>query len=214
MSGGFLSRWSRLKRGEAPAPAPAEAAPPAAPALPPEELEARLAELPPIEEIGPETDVTRFLADWVPKALRDAALRKAWTSDPRIAGFVEVADFQWNWNVPGGAPGCGPLEPGFDAVAHVERLFADAHAPFLRGGEDSRDLESHVPASPADAAPQHGPPPERSSDGDAVADEGASPGEVAVSAGPAAEDGEGAVQQEAAPPRLRSRSRHGGALPG
>jgi hypothetical protein len=216
MSGGFLSRWSRLKRGEPPAavsPPPGEA-PPAGPELAPEELEARLAELPAIDEIGPATDVTKFFADWVPKALRDAALRKAWASDPRIAGFVEVADFQWNWNVPGGAPGCGPLEPGFDAVAHIEQLFARAHAPFASGPEaDVRDLASHVPQPRTDAAPQHEERAEGARPGAAGEEESSSPAESRVSPELAADVGVVAAQQAEPPPAAPRRRAHGGALP-
>jgi hypothetical protein len=216
MSGGFLSRWSRLKRGEPVAPPPPAEAPPAAPELTPEELEARLAELPPIEEIGPETDVTRFLADWVPKALRDAALRKAWTSDPRIAGFVEVADFQWNWNVPGGAPGCGPLEPGFDAVAHIEQLFARAHAPFVTQGPepDARGVESHVPSPSADAALQCEPSRDAAADPSAGGGAAPSSGGEAVCREIEADDASVATQHAERPTRAPMRRAHGGALPG
>ena len=80
----------------------AEALPPAAAALDAEEIAARLAELPALDEIDAATDVRPLLQDFVPAALRNAALRRAWALDPVISTHLDVArDYAWDFN--GGA---------------------------------------------------------------------------------------------------------------
>jgi hypothetical protein len=141
MSGSFLSRWSRRKQearrpehrpepvddeGRA-GPAPeAEAFPPAdqpaEPALSPEEL----AELPKIEELTAETDISAFLRKGVPDALRNAALRRMWLLDPAIRDFVgEARDYAYDWNTPGGVPGSGELPPGEDVQTMLRQVFGE-----------------------------------------------------------------------------------------
>jgi hypothetical protein len=117
---GFLARWSRRKRsaalkarereerGRAATRTPAET--PAAPAPPePEPAPVDPAALPPIESIGAETDIRAFLAAGVPAELKRAALRKAWSADPAISGFVGLSENSWDFNAPDGVPGFGPL---------------------------------------------------------------------------------------------------------
>ncbi|MDJ0390446.1 DUF3306 domain-containing protein [Roseomonas sp. E05] len=105
MSGeGFLSRWSRRKRGleaegpEAAAPAPeAQAVPP--------EPEFDPASLPSLESLGLESDFSAFLRPQVPAFLRQAALRRMWSLDPAIRDFTGPADYAWDFNAPDGVPG-------------------------------------------------------------------------------------------------------------
>ena len=223
-SDGFLSRWSRRKeearRAEAaPEPPPEEvsglplaegAGPAAAPELTPEEI----AQLPKVEELTADTDISGFLRRGVPESLRNAALRKMWTLDPAIRDFEGHArDYAYDWNVPGGVPGTGPLGPGDDVAAMARRVFGEAEpepAADQSGVEASRDRER--PASP---------------DGAAAAQQGTG-GEVPGSVPPRAESaseppsvkGEprtsfAAPQSknpEQSPPALISR-RHGGAKP-
>ena len=126
---GFLERWSQRKRAareaeavqelasEAePAAEPAEAAP----AEPEIEPEIDPATLPPIESIETGADIQAFLQKGVPKALRQAALRRLWSADPAIREFREVADYDWDFN----APGYGALLPKDDPKAVVEKLFS------------------------------------------------------------------------------------------
>jgi Protein of unknown function (DUF3306) len=142
----FLSRWSRRKR--AVAAEHAEASNPVAPeALPAEALPAETSDdasvarapdvpapaapkfdvdsLPPIDSIGANTDISLFLKPGVPSALRHAALRRAWTSDPVIRTFKGLAENDWDFNSPD-TPGFGPLDPGFDVEKMVAQLFGDA----------------------------------------------------------------------------------------
>jgi hypothetical protein len=78
--------------------------------------------LPSLDDITPEGDIAAFLERRIPVELQRLALRKAWASDPTISSFIEMAENQWDWNTPGGAPGWGPLDPGAD----LEMLLAQA----------------------------------------------------------------------------------------
>jgi hypothetical protein len=122
-SEGFLSRWSRLKSETSRAtgdpavePLADESSPngttdgpsrESATASPPPAVD--LASLPPVESIGPGTDIRAFLQAGVPAELVRAALRSAWLTDPRIREFIEVADNQWDFNAEDGIPGFGAL---------------------------------------------------------------------------------------------------------
>jgi hypothetical protein len=66
--------------------------------------------LPAIESITAETDIRAFLKAGVPTELTRAALRRVWTSDPKIRNFVGLADYDWDFNAPGSMAGFGPLE--------------------------------------------------------------------------------------------------------
>jgi Protein of unknown function (DUF3306) len=172
MSDSFLARWSRRKqdaRRIERAPEPAEGATPATPdneaqgapaaveeeaALTPEEI----AELPKIEEITVETDISAFLRRGVPEALRNAALRRMWSLDPAIRDFVgEARDYSYDWNTPGGVPGSGELLPGQDVEAMLRGVFGESEPD--RAGIDRsgvapsrvRDCEGLLGAEVADS---------------------------------------------------------------
>lgn len=96
----FLKRWSRLKRERreeakaAPEPgangrSKKESKPPPAKDAAPAEAEEGdpkvVAELPPIDSLGKDSDYSPFMRKGVPQALRLAALRKLWASDPVLA---------------------------------------------------------------------------------------------------------------------------------
>jgi hypothetical protein len=124
----FITRWSRLKRSAAQGKVP-ESEQKARDRLTTDEGGARVARvpeegprrreeteppfdpasLPPIESIVADTDVRSFLQKGVPAALTKAALRRAWTSDPAIRDFIEVAENQWDFTDPTAIPGFGPL---------------------------------------------------------------------------------------------------------
>jgi hypothetical protein len=133
---GFLARWSRRKRAvreaapEKPPSAPAAASPPpvaSVGASPPaaetrgEGEEIDLSFLPKIEDITPETDLRPFFAKGVPVALREAALARMWSLDPKIRDFVGPADYAWDFNAPGGVPGFS-LDLPEEAKALAKRL--------------------------------------------------------------------------------------------
>jgi hypothetical protein len=145
----FLSRWSRRKR---------EASPEAEPVNPPAadepaqderasgkasrlnapasaETAFDLTSLPPIESIEAETDISGFLSPGVPSDLTRAALRRAWTSDPKIRNFVGLADYDWDFNAAGSMAGFGPLE-----IAAEVRKVAAGIAEADRTGAEASDL--------------------------------------------------------------------------
>jgi hypothetical protein len=150
MSEGFLSRWSKRKQEAVreEVRAPGEGGPDVAEARLVPELQAEaelsaiepapetvdpdaitpeeLASLPPIEEVSDPEGFAPFLRKGVPLLLRNAAMRRMWLLDPGIRDYVDPAlDYAYNWNIPGGVPGNGPLEVGFDAKGAAERAFSN-----------------------------------------------------------------------------------------
>ncbi|MCM8738390.1 DUF3306 domain-containing protein [Azospirillum sp. A1-3] len=126
---GFLGRWSRLKREartEEPAVEPVVSEAPTM--LPAETAEAEIAvveeeapELPSLDSLDSGSDYTGFLRPDVPAELRRQALRKAWASDPVIAGFRGFAEYDWDYN----APGYGALLPTDDIARLLDAVLPD-----------------------------------------------------------------------------------------
>lgn len=232
-TGGFLGRWARLKRagaepvegdagaeglapdetGEAasePAAVPAGAAAPEPDAEPDPDL---IASLPRIEDITADTDVSAFLQAGIPRALRNAALRRAWAADPRIANYLDPArDYFWDWNAPAGVPGGIPGGGGTLGAESVARMLRRVVGTAGEGGAQGAgpDHEATADATPgaSDAAQDKTtrpvPPPVEPV---TRAQEGAGPGEQSATDRPAenaSRQGEGS-----GPPRPR----HGGAMP-
>jgi hypothetical protein len=124
---GFLGRWSRLKR-EARREEPAvEPVAPEAPAMLPAEtgevavVGEEAPELPSLDSLDSGSDYTGFLRPDVPAELRRLALRKAWSSDPVIAGFRGFAEYDWDYN----APGYGALLPTDDIARLLDAVLPD-----------------------------------------------------------------------------------------
>jgi hypothetical protein len=143
MSEDFLSRWSRRKR-DAVETEQAKGAPAEHDVVPENAVsenetpfvegseEAKssepafdLKDLPPIETITAATDVRPFLAPGVPVEIARAALRRAWSADPRIRDFVGLADYDWDYHTPGSAAGFGPLEMTDELRRVVARILGD-----------------------------------------------------------------------------------------
>jgi hypothetical protein len=138
----FLSRWSRRKRDavedgeETTSPSPPAQAGPDARALTDDrlpgetlagasarpELPFDVTRLPPLESITAATDIRAFLAPGVPADLTRAALRRAWTTDPKIRDFVGLADYDWDYHAPGSMAGFGPLEMTDELRRMVARI--------------------------------------------------------------------------------------------
>ena len=146
----FLARWSRRKsqahaetkpdhacgegqkQPEATAEAGATAGDPARePADDQEEI--ALEDLPPIDSIDASTDLAFWLRQKVPDAWKQAVLSRAWAADPAISQFVGLAENSWDWNVPGGVPGFGPLSP----TANMAQLLAQAIGQVAAGSADA-----------------------------------------------------------------------------
>src|SRR5262245_5798552 len=159
----FLSRWSRRKQeagernekeeaaGNPPAKPVAENEPgrvasaPAATPIPKFDPES----LPPIESISAGTDISAFMRTGVPEALKRAALRRAWSSDPAIRDFVGLNENFWDAAGPDGVPGFGDLDPNLDVKRMVSELFGDAP----RQGSSSESEADRVAESPTAPIP-------------------------------------------------------------
>lgn len=152
MSGGEddpFGRWSRRKQAvrrreaeEAAADAAIEAEAdrqvPASVAAEPAEA----AEPPPsLEDVTADGDLSAFLREGVPAALRNAAMRKMWSLDPAIRDHVGLSEYAWDFNRPGAMRGFGPLEAGRAVVDFLSSL----------GGEAPVDPEAGPPAAEAPA---------------------------------------------------------------
>ena len=234
----FLSRWSRRKReavvvppepgsndGAAPVVVEAEAAAGAQHGKEDgAEPELDVSKLPPVEELTESSDISAFLDRRVPAALRNAALGRMWTLDPTIRDFIEVAENQWNWNVPGGAPFYCEIEPGSRIVADAaDAVTRGSTAPSSVGSSDAAlpdtasNVDTHrIDSTVADdAALRHRQPSEQPSEmADAQdmsrSDNTGQPADApAVSEAVAAQYKSADERGERAP----SGRRHGGALP-
>jgi hypothetical protein len=159
----FLSRWSRRKLAarqpaeEAGPPAtpgtnvaadPAAAAaktPEAMPAEKPDEnagaaspSSEEAVPLPRIEDLEAGSDLSAFLREGVPAALRNGALRKMWSLDPAIRDHVGLAEYAWDFNKPGAMAGFGPLEAG----SRIVDFLSSAGRSVLAGKEEAAEAEA------------------------------------------------------------------------
>lgn len=148
---GFIGRWASRKEAARKAEEAAENAPlPVAPDAAPEgespapqgdELAALLRELPDLETITSETDIRPFLQSFVPQALKNAALRRAWALDPVISTHLDVArDYAWDFNAGSGPEGFYP---------NLAKEIADRSLEFLKGTAPVEpDPEAALPPPP------------------------------------------------------------------
>src|SRR5262245_47856714 len=139
----FINRWSRRKREAAHEKAQGEQTGVTHEAKPapcqdtgaksdqsglvnPSPVEFDAANLPPIESISADTDITAFMRAGVPSELRHAALRRAWSADASIRDFVGLNENYWNdLTGPLGTAGFGDLDPGLDVKQMVSELFGE-----------------------------------------------------------------------------------------
>lgn len=226
---GFLSRWSKRKleaRGAATAPplAPVQdkaAIEPAATA--PEPVDDT--PLPSLDDITPTSDIAAFLHSRVPAELQKLALRKAWALDPQISGFIEVAENQYDFNVPDSIPGFGDFAPGTDLSAMIAHALGEGPPPVEP--EPEPELERAVIASGEPPVAEQAVSEEASAvavsdapgdDAACVGDDGstkAQRSDAPLKPGPIVAAGLGetsAATTSAVDPLARPR-RHGGALP-
>jgi Protein of unknown function (DUF3306) len=160
---GFLQRWSRRKRevaqpspGQAPdqkasdllaAPITGDATPAHSPAT---DALVDLSKLPPIDSIAAATDIRPFLAPGVPAELTRAALRRAWTADPSIRDFIGLAENQWDFVTPGGAPGFGSLPDTEQIRKMLTKIIGEAEPEQATSGVPvAQSDESETPRSVA-----------------------------------------------------------------
>jgi hypothetical protein len=163
------------------------------------------ASLPPIESITAETDIRAFIAAGVPAELTRAALRRVWTSDPKIRDFVGLADYDWDFNAPGAMAGFGPLE-GADALrAQQAHRLGPVEDSAAERSDHAPVAEPAAPKSEACAHDRPEPPTPIKTDASHLPDQSARPDR----------DDAAAQQQEEKPEEAPStaRHKHGRALP-
>jgi Protein of unknown function (DUF3306) len=216
----FLNRWSRRKReadaqsektddevtatsasaGKAnpdnPVPGPAM----------PQVPEFDISKLPPIESIGADTDISVFMQAGVPSALRHAALRRVWSADPAIRGFMGLNENFWDAAGPDGVPGFGDLDPNLDVKRLISELFGEtpresAQAVLRESAEAITPDSSDTLASGSDNS-------------DGSTEGGKSPEQASLESGShLSHRTENAATQENSQEPKRLVRRHGGALP-
>lgn len=163
----FLTRWSRRKRqaaagaqvrestAESQVPDAPAAEQPVADTVAPSQVAADIKEavfdlskLPSIGSITAETDIRMFLVPGVPAELRLAALRRAWSADPKVRDFVGLADYDFDFHTPGAIAGFGPLEMTDDVRRELARIVtASEPQPQVGSAESDRDPTPTVQGS-------------------------------------------------------------------
>lgn len=213
----FLSRWSRRKReaedsSDATPPTDVAAADAAPDGVAPASADAPaatvtgepgfdLASLPSLESIGADTDLSLFMKPGVPGALRHAALRRAWTSDPAIRDFRGLQENDWDFNAPDGIPGFGSFNSDVEIRELAARLFGTQDEP-------TEPVPQAVPTDTASEALSPGPD---------IAPE--APDKIQIGAPTpataAAHDTAGVAAQQSDEPteQFATARKHGGALP-
>jgi hypothetical protein len=124
-----------------------------------------VAQLPPLDSIGADTDIAAFLHRDVPPDLTRAALRRAWTSDPAIKNFVGLVENGWNFNDPSAMSGFGPISA--EEVARLAGKLIEALPEAVPQDQTKQDqtkevstsekksqLANTLPARPLEAAPK------------------------------------------------------------
>lgn len=202
---GFLSRWSRRKRGEAPdEQAPDEQAPPEPAAAPEdsqgsseEEENRKAAEAVDLESLTYESDYNLFLKPGVPADLRGRALRKLWRSNPLLANLDGLNDYDEDFTTPRGAAQTAiktawRVGQGFLEETEVQRPGAktEAAAPETEPAEtEPADSQARPEASTSLRAPDDSAPSSPETEDAPQEDQ------------PAAEATEAALEESEAPPR-------------
>jgi hypothetical protein len=83
-----------------------------------------MVEPPSLDLVDKDFDLAHWLKQNVPESWKLAALRRAWESDPAIAGYLDPArDYALDWNTPGGAPGYGPLSESDNVEEMLANIF-------------------------------------------------------------------------------------------
>jgi len=200
MSGdSFLSRWAQRKaevrKAEA-EPAEPTVAVDAAP-----EAELDLTTLPPIETLTESSDFTVFLGKGVPEAMRQAALRKLWVTDPSVRDYKPLVEYNWDFT----APGYGDLLPTDDIKKFVQHILPDEPRPDAEAAPETvAEADATPPAGMAEQLAIEPPTGTGSLRVEALPD-----ADIIVQASPLPEpQDQPQALSEAAP-----RRRHGGALP-
>ena len=198
----FLGRWSRRKRAaeriEDPVLPVSEPTPePDAESEPVCLTEEELAALPRVEDLTEGSDITGFLRAGVPRALKNAALRRIWMLTPAIRDYKNPAvDYAWDWNTPGGVPGDG-CAPSPERAAQMLHDLMSPRAPVPKPepttvDDDPTQIDPEMATKPAEIDSEHAPNAALSADAK-IAEKG--------------------IESDGFLSSAPARQRHGGALP-
>ena len=160
----FFSRWSKraveARRSEPPDAAADESAADQTASPPtggdPENDDLALpADLPDVEELGPEADYRPFLKRTVAPALRRLALRRLWQSDPVLANLDGLNDYDEDF--------ASLHRTGAEAIADAVRAgrryardpLAARDAPEAPAADPPADVEAESATAEAEAAAVH-----------------------------------------------------------
>jgi hypothetical protein len=161
----IFARWSRRKQAvrqqEAPAASEEECAleataemqvEPADRQPVAEELDAG-EPLPDLEDLTAESDLSAFLRNDVPNALKSAALRKMWSLDPVIRDYIGPSEYAWDFNQPGSMAGFGPLDASKSAVEFLSTM-SGMRAGLAQAGAPQEAPPPLSPQQITDVAPK------------------------------------------------------------
>lgn len=221
-----FTRWSRRKQAarfrESPAPdkvhpldagAAETVAEPAQQQPAAKELDAA-EPLPRLEDLTAESDLSAFLRNGVPKALKSAALRKMWSLDPAIRDYVGPSEYAWDFNRPGSMAGFGALDAKKAVIDFLSTAGRGLQADETEATAAPNALEAQPPQRPT-LSPER--EPEVSPDDSQDASSQPAPSAVNPRSGlfdqvePDAEPRQASGPPES--PEVPARPRHGGAMP-
>lgn len=168
--------------------------------------------LPRLEDLTAESDLSTFLRNGVPEALKRAALRKVWSLDPAIRDYIGPSEYAWDFNQPGSMAGFGPL----DAKEAASEFLATMSGG-VRAGLDRVVTSSGTPSTPPEAAAtpleqDANASPEDPADAASAAESSEPSSPQSLSSGPADGKAEETAQSDERS-RTAARPRHGGAIP-
>jgi hypothetical protein len=83
---------------------------------------------PSLDDLTAASDLSAFLREGVPTAVKNAAMRKMWSLDPAIRDHVGLAENAWDFNMPNAVRGFGPLEAGRAVVDFLSAVGREAPA--------------------------------------------------------------------------------------
>jgi hypothetical protein len=107
--------------------------------------------LPPIDELTAESDYTVFLGKNVPQALKNAALRKLWLSDPVFANLDRLNDYDDDYSIVESVVsavrtsyqvGKGHIDEVEETVAKLEPADADEESEKIERTESTTNMDA------------------------------------------------------------------------
>jgi Protein of unknown function (DUF3306) len=116
--------------------------------------EVALEDLPAIDSIDASTDLTPWLKQKLPEAWKRAALSRVWAADPAISQFIGLSDYAWDWNVPDGVPGFGPLRATDDVVQLLAQAMGQTPRRVIAESEEAEAGMSDAPQPEASQPPE------------------------------------------------------------